>query len=77
MVKGAFKSMAHEHIFEAKGDRTLMIDVFEFESPFGPIGRLFNALFLENYMRKLLTERNEVIKRVAESEEWRKLEGIN
>jgi ligand-binding SRPBCC domain-containing protein len=77
MVKGAFKSMAHEHIFEPKGDRTLMIDVFEFESPFGPIGRLFNALFLENYMRKLLTERNDVIKRVAESEEWRKLEGIN
>jgi ligand-binding SRPBCC domain-containing protein len=77
MVKGAFKSMAHEHIFEAKGDRTLMIDVFEFESPFGPIGRLFNTLFLENYMRILLTERNEVIKRVAESEEWRKLEGIN
>jgi hypothetical protein len=53
-----------------------MIDVFEFEAPFGPIGRLFNALFLENYMRKLLIERNEVIKRVAESDEWRKLEGV-
>ncbi|UPT67421.1 MAG: SRPBCC family protein [Sphingobacteriales bacterium JAD_PAG50586_3] len=76
MLKGAFKSMAHEHIFEARGKQTLMLDVFEFESPFGPIGRLFNALFLANYMRKLLAERNEVIKRVAESEEWRKLEGV-
>lgn len=76
MLKGAFKSMAHEHIFEAKGNQTLMIDVFEFESPLGPIGRLFNALFLESYMRKLLEERNEVIKRVAESDEWRKLEGM-
>jgi ligand-binding SRPBCC domain-containing protein len=77
MLKGAFKSMHHEHIFEAKGNQTLMIDVFEFESPLGPIGRLFNALFLENYMRKLLTERNEVIKRIAEGEEWKKLEGIS
>lgn len=77
MVKGAFKSMAHEHIFEAKGDRTLMIDVFEFEAPFGPIGRLFNALFLENYMRTLLTERNDAIKRVAESGECKKLSKTN
>ena len=70
MVKGAFKSMAHEHVFEAKGNQTLMIDVFEFESPFGPIGRLFNALFLTDYMRKLLIERNEVIKRVAERKKY-------
>lgn len=48
MVKGAFKSMKHQHIFQEKEGKTLMIDIFEFESPFGVFGKIFNRIFLEN-----------------------------
>lgn len=66
MIQGAFKSFKHEHIFETKEQYTLMIDVFQFESPFGLLGKLVNQLFLTAYMRKLLVYRNEVIKKEAE-----------
>ncbi len=72
MVKGAFKSMKHLHLFETKGEQTIMKDVFEFESPFGSIGRLFNKLILTSYMERFLMERNQIIKIIAESEEWKK-----
>ena len=73
MLKGAFKSMKHLHKFEKEGNNTKMIDVFEFESPFGIIGRLANLLFLKNYMTNFLIERNKELKTYAESEEWRKI----
>ncbi|WP_027380663.1 SRPBCC family protein [Chryseobacterium daeguense] len=66
MQKGAFKSMKHQHIFKQKGKNTLMIDIFEFQSPFGIIGKFFNAVFLKNYMKKFLLERNQLIKSTAE-----------
>lgn len=73
MVKGAFKSMHHEHIFEEQNGLTLMKDIFIFESPLGLIGKAFNTIFLTNYMRGFLMERNAVIKQIAEGEEWKKL----
>jgi ligand-binding SRPBCC domain-containing protein len=66
MLKGAFKSLKHQHIFKEKEGFTLMIDKFEFESPFGIIGKLFNQFFLTNYLRNFLLERNSVIKKTAE-----------
>lgn len=67
MVSGAFKSIRHDHHFTAWGDQTIMKDIFEFESPLGILGRIFNKLTLTRYMTKLLKERNRVIKKVAES----------
>ncbi|KXH85030.1 SRPBCC family protein [Chryseobacterium kwangjuense] len=67
MLKGAFKSMKHQHIFKEKNGGTLMTDIFEFESPLGIIGKLFNHFFLKDYMRKFLLDRNALIKRIAES----------
>ena len=69
MLKGTFKSMKHEHLFEVKGDETLMKDIFHFESPFGILGEFVNWLFLTNYMEKFLIERNRLIQTVAESSE--------
>lgn len=66
MLKGAFKSMKHQHIFKQKNGSTVMIDIFEFESPLGWIGKLFNHFFLKDYMKKFLLERNELIKKMAE-----------
>jgi ligand-binding SRPBCC domain-containing protein len=70
MVEGAFKSFRHEHYFFAVKGKTLMRDVFEFESPFGILGKLFNFITLKAYMKSLLKQRNGVIKQVAESNKW-------
>ena len=66
MLKGAFKSIKHEHLFSHKDGITTMIDNFHFESPFGVIGQLFNSLILKKYMTRFLEERNAVIKIAAE-----------
>lgn len=76
MVSGAFRRFDHDHLFEADGaGGTLMRDVFDFEAPLGPLGRVAEVVFLTRYMRRLLAERNGVVKRVAESEEWRQYVG--
>jgi ligand-binding SRPBCC domain-containing protein len=68
MLKGAFRSMKHQHLFRQEGRHTVMTDIFEFESPFGIIGKIVNAVFLKNYMKKFLLERNRLIKNTAEAE---------
>ena len=47
MLKGAFKSMKHQHIFRQEGKNTIMTDIFEFESPVGIIGKIFNKIYLK------------------------------
>jgi ligand-binding SRPBCC domain-containing protein len=72
MVSGAFARFDHDHFFAEVDRKTLMRDVFDYDSPLGFLGNIADFLFLENYMRDLLSKRNELIKKVAESEEWRK-----
>lgn len=74
-LKGAFKYFHHDHYFEEKDGKVLMTDTFEFESPGGPIGRLFNKLVLTDYMRRFLVERNQMIKTYAESDQWKEILG--
>ncbi len=72
MVTGAFKQMIHDHEFNSQPSGTLMIDRFEFESPFGILGWLFDRIVLRSYMRQLLCRRNEILKNLAESDNWQK-----
>jgi ligand-binding SRPBCC domain-containing protein len=71
MVEGDFKTMRHQHHFKQVQNGTLMTDHFYFESPFGIVGKLFNAAFLKGYMTRLLLERNTEIKHVAETDLWK------
>ena len=71
MMEGDFKKMRHEHHFKVIDNGTLLIDLFDFEIPYGAIGKLAGNLFLTNYMRNLLEQRNTLIKEYAESEKWR------
>ncbi|MCJ8155314.1 SRPBCC family protein [Chryseobacterium sp. SSA4.19] len=66
MIQGIFKYIKHQHIFRKIKNYTVMIDIFEFESPGGIIGKFFNLIFLKNYMKNLLEERNEIMKKAAE-----------
>ena len=73
MVDGDFKSIRHEHHFKPTDNGTLLIDLFHFESPYGPLGRMANQLFLTNYMKGLLEIRNKIIRDYAESQKWKSI----
>lgn len=66
MVSVPFKQFKHEHLFTEKNGSVIMIDIFEYTSPYGMLGRLADMLFLEKYMRRLLSERNRIVKAFAE-----------
>ena len=70
-TKGAFKFFTHDHYFEQYADLIIMKDVFNFQSPFGVVGKLFDNLILKNYMTGFLMERNNIIKEFAESAKWK------
>ncbi len=72
MIDGAFRRFDHDHWFEPDPrSGTVVRDVFDFDAPFGWLGRAFNALVLTRYMRNLLCARNALLKQVAESDDWR------
>ncbi|MGM7678500.1 SRPBCC family protein [Microbacterium sp. A94] len=60
-TKGPFGDFQHEHVFQEHPDGTLMRDTVAFRSPFGPIGALVDRLFLREYMRRLIDERNDAL----------------
>ncbi|MFC7440426.1 SRPBCC family protein [Laceyella putida] len=68
MVSGAFKRFRHEHIFLECGNGTKMIDIFDYTSPLGWLGNIADKLFLAKYMERLLSQRNQYIKIIAENE---------
>jgi len=71
MVTGDFLSMRHEHHFKTVENGTLLIDLFDFEAPYGNLGKLFSKLYLTKYLRRLLEQRNNVIREYAESDKWK------
>jgi ligand-binding SRPBCC domain-containing protein len=72
MVRGAFRRLDHDHFFEQRGETTIMRDRFDFESPLGMFGRIADSLVLTAYLKSFLVERNQRIKTVAESDQWRR-----
>jgi ligand-binding SRPBCC domain-containing protein len=72
MVRGAFRCFDHDHFFAQQGEITVMRDVFDYQSPFGILGRAADRLFLTGYMRRFLLTRSTLIKTVAETEQWRR-----
>ena len=71
-VKGPFRWFQHEHQFLQVGSSTFMEDLFKFELPCGKVGELIGSKRIADHLQKLLSHRNSVIKRAAESEEWMK-----
>ena len=69
LVEGAFKSFTHTHRFVEVKDGTLMIDIFEYKSPFGPLGSIADKLFLYRYMESFIKKRSAELKKLAESNE--------
>ncbi|WP_462254908.1 SRPBCC family protein [Ferruginibacter sp.] len=71
MINGDFKNFKHQHHFKQIDNGTIMIDIVDFESPYGSLGKFFNAVYLKKYIEKFLVKRNDIIKHYAETEKWK------
>lgn len=71
MIQGLFSSFYHDHFFEQHGSITFMKDVVQFEAPLYLLGWIAERLVLRTYMQELLAKRNDVIRSVAETEDWK------
>ncbi|WHX40400.1 SRPBCC family protein [Mesobacillus sp. AQ2] len=69
MVKGAFHSFTHTHQFSETEKGTLMVDIFQYKSPLGLLGRLADNIFLEKYMYEFIRIRGISLKKIAEAEQ--------
>ena len=65
MIKGTFKRFKHSHFFNEKEGGTLIIDVFDFNSLLGIIGKLGDKFIMTKYVTKLLIKKNKHLKRQA------------
>lgn len=70
MIKGDFKFFEHQHFFKPTDNGTIVIDIINYETPYGLIGELVNKFYLNSYLEQLIENRNKVIKQYAESDKW-------
>lgn len=66
MQSGPFALWRHRHTFEENEIGTRMLDEVEYRPPLGPMGRLFDAAVLKQYLTRLLRSRNQQLKCIAE-----------
>jgi hypothetical protein len=48
-----------------------MKDIILLEAPYGLFGKIAKKIFLKNYIKKFLLQRNELIKEFAETGKWK------
>lgn len=56
-VRGPFAHFRHEHLFEADGTGSVMIDRLEYAAPLGPLGGIAERLVVTRHLRRLLQAR--------------------
>ncbi len=67
MLRGMFKSFVHDHYCDAApAGHTLMRDELRFAAPLGPLGWIAETLVLRRYLTRVLHQRNETIRKIAE-----------
>lgn len=66
MVRGPFRSLWHEHRFEASSGGTTMVDEMRVSAPFGLIGWLAERILIQRHLSKFLEKRAEFVKQLAE-----------
>jgi ligand-binding SRPBCC domain-containing protein len=71
MVAGRFKSFQHDHEFTEIGGQVLLKDTVRFSLPLGLAGRLVGKYIMIPHIRNLMRRRFQLLKRIAESDEWR------
>lgn len=69
MVEGIFQIFEHDHVFRSVGRTTEMRDVLRFSMPGWLVGFMAEKLVVERRLRRLITERNSLIKQRAEAQQ--------
>lgn len=71
MERGRFSRFQHDHFFAEVGGRTLVNDKVRFSLPLGLATRPLAHILVMPYISRLLRQRLALLKRVAESDEWK------
>lgn len=71
MVKGRFAFFQHDHHLTEIGGQVLLKDTVRFSMRWGFAGRLIGKRILVPHIAGLMRRRFALIKRIAETEEWR------
>ncbi len=69
MFEGEFKSFKHEHSFIDGNGFVMMIDKIQYQTPYGIFGKLFDVLLLKKHLTNFISERNKVLKELAENQQ--------
>jgi hypothetical protein len=73
LERGLFSEFGHVYTLRLLESGAIeLTDAFSFRSPFGFIGALFDSLILKPIMTRAMTARLEGLRRIAESDEWRR-----
>jgi ligand-binding SRPBCC domain-containing protein len=73
MIAGRFRSFSHDHRFEVREDGAVRLrDDLRFTMRFGWIGDLVGRWLLVPHIRGLMRRRFALLKRIAETDEWRR-----
>lgn len=72
MARGWFRKYQHDHQFVEIDGQTLLIDKLRFSMPLGRMGRKLGKRVAVPAIAGLLRRRLELLKQVAESDEWRR-----
>jgi ligand-binding SRPBCC domain-containing protein len=70
-LRGRFARFKHDHYLQWVDGHTLAYDKVQFSLPFGAPGKMIAKSIMVPYVANLLAKRFALLKRVAESEEWR------
>ena len=72
MRRGRFKRYQHEHSFSEIDGHTLLHDKIRFILPMGWVGDIVAKNVMVPYIARLLHSHLHLLKRIAETEEWRR-----
>lgn len=72
MGRGRFKRFQHDQTFSEIDGHTLLHDKLRFSLPLGFLGNIVAEHVMVPYLSRLLHRRLQILKRIAETEEWRK-----
>jgi ligand-binding SRPBCC domain-containing protein len=73
IVESAFHSIVHDYYFYDISEETVMINHLYYRTRWGLAGNLLNLLFLNSYLKRLVTKRNDLLREYAESDKWKEI----
>jgi ligand-binding SRPBCC domain-containing protein len=71
MGAGRFRFFQHDHHFSEMGGQTYLRDVVKFSLPLWGAGRMVGKLVVAPHVLKLMRQRFQLLRDIAESNDWR------